>query len=94
MPVSISVPEIGKDERLMVQILDMEPIFDWPNHTASRRPGRGRRVLHSSLQDFENQVVLSLFQINALEKMSFFKCFNVQNKREERVRVEAEKCKS
>ena len=49
------MPEIDKDERLMVQILDMEPISDWPNHTASRRPGRGRRVLHSSLQDFENR---------------------------------------
>ena len=49
------MPEIGKDERLMVQILDMEPISDWPNHTASRRPGRERRVLHSSLQDFENR---------------------------------------
>ena len=69
------MPEIGKDERRMVHFLDMEPILHWPNHIASRRPGRGRRVLHSSLQDFENRSLYLFFQINALEKMRVLKMF-------------------
>ena len=61
MPVSISVPEIGKDERWMVHFLDMEPILHLPNRTASRRPGRERLELHSSLQDFENRFLSIYF---------------------------------
>lgn len=62
------MPEIGKDERRTVHFLDMEPILHWPNHIASRRPGRGRRVLHSSLQDFENRSLYLFLKLMHLEK--------------------------
>ena len=68
------MPEIGKDERWTVHFLDMEPILHLPNHIASRRPGRGRRELHSSLQDFDSRSfsLSSFIKINAFEKNESF----------------------